>query len=95
MEESKQNFDNLKHDLKEIIIDKQELCNILVWLSYKRKFISKAFVWSMVGEVILENILDKNNRIIHFPIKDDNGDIKYDGDGFRMAEKIIGKKEVI
>lgn len=93
MEESKQNFDNLKDDLKNIIINEQELCNTLVWLGYKRKLISKAFIWSMVGNIILENLLDRNNRIINFPIRDENGDIKYDGDSFKMTTKIIDKKE--
>jgi hypothetical protein len=93
MEESKQNFDSLKVDLKNLIMNEQELCDKLVFLAYKKKLISKAFVWSMVGNYILENLLDNSNRTISFPIRDDNGDIKYDGDNFKMVTKIIDKKE--
>lgn len=93
MEESIQNFDSLKNDLINIIINEQELCDTLVFLAYKRKIISKAFIWSMVGKEILENLLNKNNRTISFPIRDSNGDIKYDGEKFKMITKILDNKE--
>lgn len=93
MEDSKQNFDNLRSELNQLIIDKQELSDTLIWLAYKKKIVSKAFIWAMVGDIILETMLNKNERKIHYPTKDKDGDIKYDGNTFKMVEKIIENKE--
>jgi hypothetical protein len=94
MNESVQNFDALKEELHNIHENISELTDILIYLSYDKSSISKPFVWSMVGETILENMLNKNNRVIHYPIKDNEGYIIYDGDRFKMIEKIIESEEI-
>jgi hypothetical protein len=94
MNESIQNFDALKEELHNVHEDISELTDILIHLSYNKSLISKSFVWSMVGEIILENMLNKNNRTIYYPIKDNEGDILYDGDKFRMIKKIIESEEI-
>jgi hypothetical protein len=47
-----------------------------------------------MGNIILDNMLNKNNRTINYPVRDDSGDVLYDGDRFKMVSKII-ESEVI
>lgn len=79
-------FDEIKMSASEIIANKQHLTNVLVDLAYKKNKISKSFVWSMVGEVIIENLLSKNNYIIEYPKRDSSGDIRFNGEKFKMTK---------
>ena len=45
---------------------------------------SKNLVWYVCGDVILENLLAKNNNMISYPIRDESGDIKCCGSTFSM-----------
>ena len=94
MNESIQNFEALKEELHSIHEDINELTDILVYLAYEKSIVSKNFVWSMMGDTILDNMLNKNNRTINYPIRDCEGDILYDGDRFKMVSKIL-ESEVI
>lgn len=89
MNESIQNFDVLKEELHSVHEDINELTDILVYLAYEKSIVSKNFVWSMMGNIILENMLNKNNRTVNYPIRDNEGDILYNGDRFKMVSKII------
>lgn len=79
-------FDEIKMSASEIIANKQHLSNVLVDLAYKKNKISKSFVWSMVGEVIIENLLSKSNYIIEYPKRDSSGDIRFNGEKFKMTK---------
>ena len=79
-------FDEIKMSASEIIANKQYLTNVLVDLAYKKNKISKSFVWSMVGEVIIDNLLSKNNYIIEYPKRDSGGDIRFNGEKFKMTK---------
>ncbi len=79
-------FDEIKMSASEIIANKQHLTNVLVDLAYKKNKISKSFVWSMVGEVIIENLLSKSNYIIEYPKRDSSGDIRFNGEKFKMTK---------
>lgn len=79
-------FDEIKMSASEIIANKQHLTNVLVDLAYKKNKISKSFVWSMVGEVIIDNLLSKNNYIIEYPKRDSSGDIRFNGEKFKMTK---------
>lgn len=89
MNESIQNFDALKEELHNVHENISELTDILVYLAYEKSIVSKNFVWSMMGDIILDNMLNKNNRTINYPIRDNEGDILYDGNRFKMISKII------
>ena len=47
---------------------------------------SKQFAWDIVGEQMIENLLNKHNRCITFPTKDEDGDISYRGLKFTVKE---------
>ena len=63
--------------------DEKILCEILVDAGYTGK-INKNLVWYVSGNVIIKNLLNKNNNQISYPILDKNGDIKCCGGKFSM-----------
>ena len=67
------------------------MLNTLIDLSYNKSVLSKWLVWLVVGDLILENMLDNNDRKINYPVKDDNGSIEYDGYLFSIKELTIDK----
>lgn len=64
----------------------KKLCNIVIDMCYRRSS-TKQFAWSICGEEIIENLLDKNEWMISFPVMDDNGDIAYGGYTFSFVRK--------
>ena len=89
--EGKDRDDIIKDELNEIVPDRQVLLNTLIDLSYNKSVISKWLVWLVVGDLILENMLDNNDRKINYPVKDRYGNIEYDGYLFSMKELTIDK----
>lgn len=65
-----------------------ELCNIVVDMCYKTNK-SKQFAWDICGDIIIENLLNRNNNIIQYIQRDDNGDIEYNGNMFILKTKTI------
>ena len=65
----------------EICSNKYELCNIVLDLCYKTNQ-SKKFAWEVCGDVIIENLLKKNNNRINYLVADENGSIEYQGQRF-------------
>lgn len=83
--------DRFKRECEEICTNEYELCDIVLDISYKAEK-TKQFAWDICGNVILENLLKNNNRIIHYPKKVDkneNYDFEYCGEYFVMCEKEI------
>lgn len=75
---------------EEVCTNENELCDIVIDICYRSEK-SKQFAWDVCGDVILKNILQKNNNVIHFPFKvDKNGEFEYCGEHFIMCEKRIG-----
>ena len=66
----------------------EELCNALIDTFYNSNE-KKQFVWDIVGEQIIENLLNKNGRKYSYPVKDKNGDIEWKGYKFKMKEEIV------
>jgi hypothetical protein len=74
--------------------DTEVLSNIVVDLCYTSNK-NKTFAWDVIGEQIFENVLKNNGHIIQYPIKDDNGDIEFNGKRFSLyAQKIGGDSDV-
>lgn len=61
------------------------LCNILIDICYSSNK-GKQFVWDICGEQIISNLLKKNNNIINYVCRDENGDIEFNGERFSMAQ---------
>lgn len=83
--------------LKDIFIDEcnktcpnsEVLANIVVDLCYTSNK-NKTFAWDVAGEQIFNNVLKKNGYKIQYPVKDENGDIEFDGKKFSLYIQQIG-----
>ena len=83
-------IDKFKRDCETVCTNEYELCDIVLDICYKAEK-TKQFAWDICGEVILENLLENNNRIIHYPqLVDGAGEFEYCGENFVMCEKVIG-----
>ncbi len=69
--------------------DTEILSNIVVDLCYTSSK-NKTFAWDVAGEQIFDNILKNNGYIIKYPIKDENGDIEFNGNKFSLYTQRIG-----
>lgn len=66
--------------------NENELCDILIDLSYGNEE-GKMFVWTTVGQVILDNLLARNNREYNYPARVDNdGEFRFAGMDFVMRK---------
>ena len=66
----------------------KELCDIVLDLSYN-KLNARQFIWDVVGDVILDNLLKKTGGVIEYPIADPDGDIEYRGKKYSMTRLVI------
>lgn len=64
------------------------LCNIVLDLCYGASRQSKQFAWDICGGMFIQNLLKKNDYKISYPVLDDNGDIEFEGNRFRMETSI-------
>ena len=76
-----------KSKCEEICPNEKELCDIIVDLCYSSSK-SKQFAWDICGEVIIDNLLDKNERMINYPVLvRSDGDFEFGGEQFIMCHK--------
>ena len=80
-----------KSDCETACPDVNKLCNILIDICYNNRN-KKQFVWDVCGDVIIQNMLKKNNNKISFPTRDSNGYIKYRGENFKMKTITLEEK---
>lgn len=66
------------------------LCDILLDICYLRSA-TKRFAWNMCGSEIICNLLLNNDRVINYPVRDDDGSILYSGNKFSMKAMRIDK----
>lgn len=96
-EESDENVGLIVDHLKQVFLEEchkvcpscEVLSNIVVDLCYSSNK-NKTFAWDVAGEQLFQNVLKKNNGVICFPIKDENGDFEFAGEKFALHEKVIG-----
>lgn len=62
------------------------LTNIVIDICYISNK-NKSFAWDMCGDEIFKNVLKNSGGKIQFPIKDENGDIKFCGNTFSLFTK--------
>lgn len=78
-----------KRSCEEICTNEKELCDIVIDICYKANK-TKQFAWDICGDVILDNLLQRNERKIKFPKHvEANGDFVYCGEQFVMCEKVV------
>ena len=86
-------YDGLIKEASMIIPNEELLVNTLIELSYNKSKITKAFAWYVGGEQILRCMLSKNENKIKYPVRDLEGDIVFDGEIFKMIEKVIEEED--
>ena len=80
---------HFKEECMAICSNEEALCNIVVDLCYKKSNKSKQFAWELCGEKMVENLLKHHDYKISYPTKDENGDIEFRGQRFKMEELIL------
>ena len=78
--------ERFKRECIKICPNKYELCNILLDVCYEKSLSSKRFVWEMCGDVIVQNLIKKNNGKIFVPIQSENGNFEFAGMKFQMTQ---------
>lgn len=82
-------FFKFKRDVTLACPNELELCNILVDICYQKSNANKRFVWEMCGDVIVQNLLERNNNTLYYPIQDENGDFEFGGIKFSIKRHQI------
>ena len=78
--------DSFVEDCTKVCPNKDSLCNIILDVCYQ-KSCSKRFAWNMCGDEIINNLLQQNDGYIRYPVEDEDGDIYYCGNTFKVHEK--------
>lgn len=66
--------------------NKKELCDILIDICYAGRT-DKEIVWTVCGDTIIENLLNKNNNNLYYPSRvDSNGEFECCGHQFIMTK---------
>ncbi len=83
-------YENFKNKMDELCSDVYELTDYLIKIFYVEfPNSNKDLLWSIYGDCIFKNVLDKNQNPILFPMPDKNGDIKYLNEKFSLKEVLI------
>lgn len=83
--------------LKDVFVDEcykicpnsEVLANIVVDLCYTSNK-NKTFAWDVAGEQIFSNVLKNSRYVIQYPVKDEGGDIEFNGKRFSLYTQQIG-----
>lgn len=93
-EEIKENrklfVDNFKHDAYSINNCEEEVGEIVIDICYGQfKNRSKQFAWDIAGKQILKNLLKKNKNTVSYPLLDNEGEIEFRGERFKIITKEV------
>ena len=86
-------FNEFKRACFEVCSDETTLCDIILDICYSKEY-SKQFAWDMSADVIIENLLAKNDMQISYPVKDPSGDVEFSGDRFSFNTKRVGGVDI-
>ena len=64
--------------------DRETLCDIILDVCYSRSA-TRRFAWSMCGREIIQNLLKRNDWMISVPVKNDDGDVEFGGERYRVV----------
>lgn len=88
--------ENIADEFSEMCADvcsnANQLCDIMIDVCYSVEW-SKSFVWEMCGEEIINNLLEKNNRMLSYPERCTDGDIMYRGERYALTELWIPEEK--
>lgn len=84
-------IDNIKNELREkmcnICSNIFEIVDCLIYICYvKYPSLNKDLLWNTYGNIIIQNLIDKNQLPIKFPIKNEDGNIEYLNKKFALEE---------
>ena len=85
--------ERFKEDVFKICNNEKMVCDILVDMCYSQS--NKQFVWDISGDIIVENLLEKNNYNITYPIEDINGETEWNGNKYKLTTRKIKKEEEV
>ena len=83
---------SFKADCISVCSNAKQLCNIILDICYKRSG-TKQFCWDICKDEIIDNLLEKNNRMIGYPRMCDDGDISFGGNKFVWEYKEVKCQE--
>lgn len=72
--------------------DEDRLCDILVDLCYKSSS-TKKYLWAVCPDMVIRNLLNKNDNLISFPTLSEDGDILYNGMTFEVKTVKVERKD--
>lgn len=85
---TKEDFINrFRMESRKICSNEQELCDIVLDICYQTEQ-SKQFAWDVAGDIIIKNLLDRNNYTISYP-KHEGSEFEYCGEKFSMRTLIL------
>lgn len=73
--------------------NEEELCNTLIEACYD-DINARGFIWNIVGKQILKNLVKNNCNVIKYPIRDECGDISFNGEKFTFVNREIKEEEL-
>jgi hypothetical protein len=80
-------YEKFKENMNKICSDTYQLVDYLIHIFYvEHKSSNKDILWNAYGEYIFNNIRDKNQNPVMFPIPTEGGSIKYLHDEFELME---------
>lgn len=90
--DKEQLFSMLTEECEKVCSSEKELCEILLDLCYKDG-INTSVVWTICPDVIVNNLLEKHNYTLFYPLKSDDGNILCCGNTFVQKTIQIGVDE--
>lgn len=82
-------YEKFKEEMTDICSNKKELVNHLVYTFYYVKpEANKNILWSLYGDQIHENV-KSNMEYCFIPIKDDDGEINYLGENYKLKKVVL------
>lgn len=86
-------LEDLEDDFLEICSDVNAVTNILVDYYYRDKpTANKELLWRLVGKYMIENLYGQTDNSIYFPVANENGDIKYLGNTYKLEKILIDRQ---
>lgn len=78
-----------KSECEIICPNEKELCNIVLDMCYRTDK-SKQFAWDICGDVIIQNLLENHDYMMHYPSQTKSiGDFEYCGVNFEMKQLCV------